>query len=54
MCFLFHKWTKWVDVARGKIREAGTKDEIIGAFIRQERKCERCGKAQIRDAETYY
>jgi hypothetical protein len=49
MCFIFHKWGKWVDIAAGPITEDGVR---IGSFIRQERRCERCGKCKLRMAET--
>jgi hypothetical protein len=44
-CFLLHKWGKWIDRAdverssRGLVKNTG---------IQQERRCERCGKLQLR------
>ena len=48
-CLLFHKWGKWRDIARGDVKVDGN---FRGWYIRQERRCNRCGKVQLRDATT--
>lgn len=53
MCFLFHKWTKWVDKDSGTLAHVLHKN-VIGSFITQERRCEKCDKVELRRADTLW
>lgn len=46
-CWLIHRYSKWTDIAKGALESAA--GETIGYYIRQERRCEICGKVQLRD-----
>lgn len=45
MCWLFHKWGKWLDTGTGDLIDLGVK---VGTFIRQERRCLKCNKVELR------
>ncbi len=51
LLFPCHDWTKWEDTSTGVICR-GSYARQVGAYIRQTRRCTRCNKVQIRDAET--
>lgn len=44
-CWIFHNWGQWADIARG---EECLEGRVIGFYVRQERRCKRCGRIQIR------
>jgi hypothetical protein len=48
-CWLFHRWGKWVVVGHGDVESDGA---VVGRFIEQRRDCLRCGKIQLREAQT--
>ena len=48
MCILFHSWSQWADTGKGKLNEGGA---TIGQFVCQERRCQVCGKVQLRMAK---
>ena len=51
-CWPFcHQWQRWIDISTGKIADCYS-DKIIGEFIVQERRCNRCEKVQLRVAKT--
>lgn len=52
MCFIFHKWTKWEDRDRGQIAHRITKD-LMGTYIEQERRCEKCNKVELREERSW-
>ncbi len=49
MCWLFHRWSKWTDKRYGPLLSNG---EEVGAYVTQERRCQRCHILQLRDART--
>lgn len=46
-CRIFHRWSRWVDVCSGNV--VGETETPVGKFLRQERRCARCNKAELRD-----
>lgn len=42
----FHAWGKWKDVSNGNLNSAETKG-VIGKLIIQERRCQKCNRAQL-------
>ena len=58
-CVGFHKWSKWKEIASGKVghitpRGVSGPTLIIGSFLTQKRICENCGKQQLEKLSTKY
>ena len=54
-CWWLHRWGKWVELSRGQLSQVdddGTK-RVIGFWVRQERRCARCGRIQIRQETAF-
>ena len=51
MCFILHKWGLWTDVAKGTMVSG---PHITGDWVRQERRCTRCGKLKLRTVAVKY
>lgn len=49
--FLFHVWDNWVVTRKGNLVTVVGED-VVGAFVTQERKCLRCGLIKIKTTET--
>ncbi len=49
-CFLFfHDWSKWEDVEKGSL---GMFNKTIGSYTRQERRCGRCNKLEMKRVDA--
>lgn len=44
----WHKYSKWLDVEDGILTKDRFLERISGYFIKQERRCEKCGKVKVR------
>lgn len=47
--FHFHKFSRWIDVERGKVMHGR---EMIGFYVKQERRCLKCNLAEERIATS--
>lgn len=54
MTWCWHRWSKWEPVTRGGLvdDERGSEPVVVGNYEVQRRECEKCGKSQLRMAET--
>ena len=50
--FHLHKWTKWKDISKHEIARRDD-NAVVGHSIRQERRCKKCNKVQLRKESTY-
>lgn len=48
MCW--HKWIKWQTLRTGKFVDDD--DDEVGAYAKQRRDCQKCGKIEVRLYET--
>lgn len=46
-----HRWTKWEDVTAFQKVSTAEDKAVLGQFIVQHRRCEKCGKLQARRVE---
>jgi hypothetical protein len=42
-----HKYSKWQDTEKGNIMHHLWNDRIVGFYIRQEHRCNECGKVEL-------
>jgi hypothetical protein len=53
MCWLWHKYGKWVTVQSGPlIDDFFAPGCTVGAYVMQQKVCVRCGKKKLRRAES--
>lgn len=54
-CFWRHYWTTWVDHDQGSImrRMRQGDKQVVGRYVAQERRCQRCNQVEIRTVRSY-